>query len=89
MRMPSGLLIQEQKLTNYLLVYQARDDKSEFLALGGYSPQNWRILKQDILNAVEGAEISETILTDWGTRLKVKSQWNGLNGQLLRVITIW
>lgn len=89
MEMPSGLLIQEKKLTKYLLVYQAKDDKSEFLALAGYSLQNWQTLKQDILNAVEGAEIAEIVPTDWGTRFKVKSQWNGINGQLIRVFTIW
>jgi len=62
---------------------------TSFLALGGYTLQNWQTLKQDILNAVEGAEISEIVTTDWGTRFKVKSQWNAINGQLIRVITIW
>jgi len=31
----------------------------------------------------------EAVLTDWGTRFKVKAQWNGLNGEHLKVITIW
>jgi len=62
---------------------------TSFLALGGYTLQNWQTHKQDILNAVEGAEISEIATTDWGTRFKVESQWNAINGQLIRVITIW
>lgn len=89
MRMPSGLVIQERKLTQYLLVYQVEADKSEFLAQAGYTRQNWQLLKRDILEATEGAEVAEVISTDWGTRFKVKSQWNGLNGQWLKVITIW
>ena len=52
MIIPSGLVIQDQKITNYLLVYQPKDDKSEYLGLAGYSNQNWQTLKRDILNAV-------------------------------------
>lgn len=87
--MLSGLVIQEQKLTHYLLVRQAEDDKSEFLARAGYTLQNWQLLKRDILNAMADAEVVEAVLTGWGTRFKVKAQWDGLNGQQLKVITIW
>jgi hypothetical protein len=89
MKMPSGLVIQDQKLTDYLLVYQSKDDKSEFLADVGYTLQTWESLRQDILEAVEGAEISEVIETEWGIRFRVKSRWQGLNSRWLRVITIW
>jgi hypothetical protein len=89
MQMPFGLVIQDRKLTNYLLVYQDVDDKSEFLAMAGYRLQNWQRLKQDILRAVEGAEVEAEILTDWGVRFRVKSEWAGVNGCVLRAITIW
>jgi hypothetical protein len=89
MKMPLGLIIQDRKLTQYLLVYQVEDDKSEFLRRAGYTLQNWQLLRQDILKAVTSAEVAEVIQTDWGTRFKVKSQWQGLNGQLLRTLTIW
>lgn len=59
MKMPLGLVIQERKLTHYLLVYQAEDDKSEFLARAGYTLQSWQLLKRDILNAMAGAEVAE------------------------------
>lgn len=87
MRMPLGLIIQDQKLTEYLLTYQEKNDKSQYLALAGYSHRNWRTLKRDILNAVEGAEIIEVTPTDWGSRFKVQSRWNGPNGQLIKVIS--
>lgn len=89
MKMPSGLVIQERKLTDYLLVYQDEDDKSDFLARAGYRLQNWHQLKQDILKAVEGAEVEGVVSTDWGTRFRVKSRWEGLNGRVLRVVTVW
>ena len=89
MRMPFGLVIQDQKITNYLLVYQPKDDKSEYLALAGYTLENWEVLKRDILNAVEGTEVLEINPTGWGTRFKVKSRWYSPNGRIVRVITIW
>ncbi len=89
MKLPSGLVIQDRKLTHYLLVYQAEDDKSEFLASAGYTLQNWQLLKRDILKAMTIAELAEVMPTDWGTRFKVKAQWDGLNGQRLKVIVIW
>ncbi len=89
MRVPSNLLIQDQKITNYLLVYQPKDDKSEYLALAGYNQENWQILKRDIMEAVEGTEIAEVTSTGWGTRFKVKSQWYGPSGRLVKVVTIW
>jgi hypothetical protein len=89
MKMPSGLVIADRKLTHYLLVYQPEDDKSGFLALAGYRLQNWQQLKRDILTAVEGAEVHETVSTNWGTRYKVRSQWTGVNGVVLRGMTVW
>lgn len=89
MKIPFGLVIQDQKITNYLLVYQPKDDKSEYLALAGYNLENWEILKRDILNAVDASEVAEVTSTGWGTRFKVKSQWYGPNSRLVRVMTIW
>ena len=51
--------------------------------------QNWQLLKRDILKAIAGADTTEMIKTGWGVRFRVRSRWRGLNGQYLRVITIW
>ncbi|MGV0028367.1 DUF6883 domain-containing protein [Phormidesmis priestleyi] len=89
MRMPFGLIVQDQKLTEYLLVFQEKDDKSGYLALAGYTLENWQLLKQDILKATEGAEVAQVIFTGWGTRFKVESQWSGINGRSFDIITLW
>jgi hypothetical protein len=89
MKMPFGLVIQDQKLTEYLLVFQEKDDKSGYLALAGYTLENWQLLKRDILKAVEGAEATQVTSTGWGTRFKVKSQWSGTSGRSLNLITLW
>ncbi|EAZ91696.1 hypothetical protein CY0110_26233 [Crocosphaera chwakensis CCY0110] len=87
--MSSNLVIEDAKLTRYLLIYQRKDDKSKYLAQYGYTLDNWQVLKLDIIKAVQGQEIDEITQTDWGQRFKVKSQWTGVNGKLIKVITIW
>lgn len=87
--MPSYLIIQDEKITKYLLVYQPKSDKSQYLALAGYNLDNWELLKNDIIRSVEGYEIAKVTPTDWGTQFEVKSEWSGPNGRLIKVITIW
>jgi hypothetical protein len=36
-KIPSNAVIPEPKLTQYLLVHRSRDDKSKFLAQGGFT----------------------------------------------------
>ena len=40
MEMPSALVIQDRKITHYLLIFQEKDDKSQFLARAGYTLRN-------------------------------------------------
>lgn len=83
------LIIPDAKIINYLLVYQPRDDKSEYLANYGYTQDNWQILKQDIINATQQSENIEITETQWGWRLKIKIQCYSINKRLIKVITIW
>ena len=87
--MPSALVIQDRKITHYLLTFQEKDDKSQFLAKAGYTLQNWQQLKEDILNAVIDAPIATTVETAWGPRFTVHTQLQEPNGQQLSIITIW
>jgi hypothetical protein len=64
MKMPLSLVIQDQKLTHYLLVYQVKDDKSEFLRRAGYTLQNWQLLRQDILKVTADAEVAGSRMRD-------------------------
>ena len=48
MRLPPDTTIAEDKLTRYLLMAQARGDKSAFLAQAGYGRQNMRHLLRDL-----------------------------------------
>ena len=46
--MPPNTLIAPRKITEYLLRLRIEDDKSEFLALAGYSKDNADLLLRDI-----------------------------------------
>ena len=89
MKMSSNLVIENAKLTRYLLIYQPKDDKSKYLAQYGYTLENWQVLKQAIIEAVQGQDIEEITQTDWGKRFKLRSQWTGINGKLIKVIIVW
>ncbi|MBU7586600.1 MAG: hypothetical protein KAF91_27690 [Nostoc sp. TH1S01] len=89
MKLSSDLVIQDEKLTKYLLVYQTESDKSGYLALASYSLDNWEVFKSDIIKAMEVSEIAKVKQTNWGIQFEVKSEWYGTNGRLIKVITIW
>jgi hypothetical protein len=44
-------VIDPKKITQYLLVPQKKNDKSQFLAQYSYMQNNWQQLQQDILNS--------------------------------------
>jgi hypothetical protein len=47
-RIPEDLVIPDAKITHYLLVQKARNDKSKFLAQAGFTQENPEVLKSAI-----------------------------------------
>jgi len=45
MNLPRDVVIAEEKLIGYLLVWRARNDKSGYLARAGYESSNWEAWK--------------------------------------------
>ena len=62
MRLPPNSIIATRKLTEYLLTFRARNDKSLWLAKAGYTVGNWEQLEQDLRQQVltQNAELDET-----------------------------
>ena len=48
MKLPTKAIIAAEKLKDYLLIPQPINDKSRFLALAGYTQDNWHRLEQDL-----------------------------------------
>lgn len=89
MKLEPPFLIAESKLTNYLLVFRAKDDKSNYLNLAGYDLSNWQTLKQDLLNLVLSGESKFERADDYGIYFSVIGQLPGINNRLLWVKTTW
>jgi hypothetical protein len=56
MKLPSDVVIAEEKLTRYLLVWRDRNDKSGYLAQAGYDLSNWGVLDADLRRLAVTAE---------------------------------
>lgn len=89
MTLEPPFLISESKLTNYLLVFLPRDDKSNYLRLAGYELHNWQILKKDLLALVETEEAVSESVGIYGETFSIISHLTGPNGRQLTVKTIW
>lgn len=89
MRLPPNSIIATRKLTEYLLTFRTRNDKSLWLAKAGYTISNWEQLEQDLRQQVltQNAELDET--NQYGMVYRIITQLVGPNGQYLQVVTIW
>lgn len=61
MKIPADAIIPDDKLTRYLLVYKARNDKSKFLAQAGFTQENPEALLSAIRSLAESVEAVEDI----------------------------
>lgn len=89
MKLEPPLQIAQRKLTHYLLVFRDKDDKSNYLALAGYTLENWLVLEQDLMKLAqldvaiyEGEDV-------YGPSFSLTGELQGPNERLLRVKTIW
>lgn len=89
MKIPSDAIVTEQKISDYLLTLRAEDDKSGFLALGGYSRERWRELESDLRKLIASEEAVLNRNTPYGDIYYVHGRLVGPNGAALNVITVW
>jgi len=59
MKLPPDVIIPDTKISQYLLVYREQDDKSKYLAQGGFIQTNPEQLKAAILELIKTTEIIE------------------------------
>ena len=89
MKLPADSLIPTEKLTRYLLVPQARADKSAFLARAGYTLQNASDLLLDLRLQILPLDAAPTEVNQFGEFFEIRGALRGPNGVTLRVKTIW
>lgn len=89
MKLPEDSIILEEKLTRYLLVPQARSDKSAFLSRAGYRIDNFEVLLDDLRSQILPLEATEIEAGKFGVYYEVRGTLTGLNGISIPVRTIW
>jgi hypothetical protein len=88
-KIPQDAIIPGDKLTRYLLVSKARNDKSRFLARAGFTQQNPEALLAAIQSLIEMVEAVEDRTDEYGTFYRAEGELIGFNGVNLSVTTIW
>lgn len=89
MRIPEDAIIPNDKMTRYLLIQKARNDKSKFLAQAGFTLQNPEALAAAIHSLIAMSEAVEDRNNEYGVFYKVAGELVGINGVSLSVVTIW
>ncbi|MEP6756287.1 MAG: DUF6883 domain-containing protein [Chthonomonadales bacterium] len=89
MKIPQDAIIEEQKLSEYLLAPRNEDDKSGFLALGGFTLPDTTPLRNAILKHIGEHNASPQRQNTYGRIYAVSGDLVGVNGYTLEITTIW
>ena len=89
MKLPSDSDIPLEKLTCYLLVPQARADKSAFLARAGYTLENPQRLLGDLRSQILPLDAAPAGSNQFGDYFEICGVLRGPNGVALRIKAVW
>jgi hypothetical protein len=88
-KLPADTLIAREKVIRYLLVRQARGDKSAFLARAGYTSANPEQLLHDLQTQLLSQEAVLLQRTKFGEFYEIRASVTGPNRTVLRIRSIW
>jgi hypothetical protein len=89
MKFSPNVIIPDDKLSKYLLLYKEKNDKSKFLAQAGFTQNNPDELKLAIYQLISIFEAIEDLTNEYGTFYRVEGELIGVNQTNLFVVTIW
>jgi hypothetical protein len=89
MKIPADAIIPSEKLTRYLLIPKPQDDKSKFLAKGGFTLDNPDDLLTAIRQLIQKENAQQDGVNEYGIFYRVEGYLKGINNYNLAVITIW
>ena len=89
MKLPADTVIPIEKTTRYLLVPQARGDKSAFLQRAGYTLEKADQLLRDLRMQLLPLEATPLQSNTFGQYYEIRGKLAGPNGGRLAVRTIW
>ena len=87
-KIPDDAIIPREKLTNYLLVPQRKNDKSGFLAQAGFTQANPDLLETAIRQLIAKNEAHLDRQNEYGIFYRVVGDLDGPDG-ILATVTVW
>ena len=88
MRIPFDAVIDDAKLTDYLLVRRPWDDKSGYLRRAGFEVENWTDLRHAIRRLADAVDVVEDGANEYGVFYRVEGTLAGPRATL-PVVCIW
>jgi hypothetical protein len=89
MKLPADTIIAREKVTHYLLVPQARGDKSGLLGRAGYTLENADQLLHDLRAQLLPQEATPGKANNFGQYYETTGNLTGPNGVTLAVRAVW
>jgi hypothetical protein len=89
MKLSPDAVIATAKVAHYLLRFLDEDDKSQFLALAGYTADDPDRLIRDIREQLLPLDAELIGPTEYGTKYCIRGTLRGPNDRELRVVSIW
>ena len=89
MKLPEDAIIAPEKMYQYLLVPQARGDKSAFLAKAGYHQAAYTELSRDIRSQLLPLDAVLIDTNEFGEYFEIRGTLTGPNGIVLWVRSVW
>jgi hypothetical protein len=89
MKLPAATIIARDKITRYLLVPQARGDKSAFLRAAGYTLDNAERLLDDLRMQILPLDAIPLDNGKFGQYYEIRGTLSGPNDVVRAVRTIW
>ncbi|MDB9312519.1 hypothetical protein PN462_05330 [Spirulina sp. CS-785/01] len=87
--LPPDTIIAEAKLNQYLLIPLPKNDKSKYLAQGGYVQENWQQLERDLREQILPLEAIPIEQTKFGQKYEIRGNLTRPNGVTLSIVTVW
>lgn len=88
-KLPRNALVAREKIVDYLLVRQASNDKSLFLAKAGFTAKNPNDLLRMLRSLRNDAPAMFMMENEWGQYYRVSAIVCGPSGQAIGIDTIW
>lgn len=90
MKIPAdAAVIPQSKLTDYLLTFREKNDKSKWLARGGFTLDNWQALDAALRRLIRDHDAVHDRSNEYGDYFRVEGELIGANERTLAVVTIW